>query len=1134
LFVIDNLAIFKKGILPMSYRIREWPPKPDVQSSPASQTSQDRQRELDEAAKTGRATDEINKFKERVRKLIADIQAYEVENNRLEKEMSDLKAQLKRLEIQKENLIRTVGINSDEILTLQAQIDELTKKYMDNDQRLKMLEANLKMAHIERYKKVSQLIELEAERDANKRAQTTLRNRVAQGIVTEQEIEERLNRLEEEFAAYSSQAQEKRVEASKGEAAINAVGALADVVEKDLQNTEIKKKKVEDEMKHKEAENKEAEDSLKKMEEAKPKFEADLRSMRAQVNFNRVKQQELIELLVKLTNDPKYVKETQAVFDAAAKAIEKHDYQTLFDIISKNNDILTQLDKNTKDSLLTLAAKHNNVKAARALVKSVFVDLDAQDVNLNTALHISCMKGYITIIKILLGLDYESNGERTAKNYLMNADQRLPLYFLARFTDDSLDDEMIEKLIPKSTLSRNQNPSLRKESTSSPKSLMDTPDKAGSTMLHAAAFCGNAKITRALLNAGVSINPKNSKGETPFHISLRRGERKVFDLLRTCNPLITEDDKHFLIGATSTLETLDASCKAESFYRSERAKEVLCGALIHGNTAVAEHFLKNKVKLTPHAQNDVIYFICNHGHIGCLNLVLEYGFDINCQNGAHIIGLPVIAAMHNNDRACLVRILSHPNFRADIECKSASIAVECLINATPKDEKRTESLLVEVIRRRLFEYVDVLIEKGANIYSKDSDSRTPLSAAIRSGDTDLVTKLVLMLKQKGINVMQQGSHNRSPYLDALDSVAMTTHLLTLLDKPEVIESDLKTYDGDLNVDREVVKLLTENHRPWWIESLELFANATPEKRSSLVAYSDPRTERNLFYYALVKKRRDVLTAILQDYPDGFKSEYKDDAGKMQPVSIIAAQTNDAEIMQILRPYASRLTSLTTAMPPLSPSQAAATPPLAPASTAVPPSPSSGSSRIERERKLREAEAASSSVNGAKGAQTSPVTASAGALPNGALSAPPPQVAPASVSRAAHFQPSQRVSDRRLNDLYDPNKLSKRSAELVDILTQAQVSPKAGTDKELVDVKFKDVSIAKKFAQELFSIGITNPQMSDQERKPEIVWVDGDQTKPDEYIYQLSADEYKLLMNDNDAYAKMLSSHALYQSKPSTR
>jgi tetratricopeptide (TPR) repeat protein len=101
-----------------------------------------------------------------------------------------------------------------------------------------------------------------------------------------------------------------------------------------------------------------------------------------------------------------------------------------------------------------------------------------------------------------------------------------------------------------------------------------------------------------------------------------------------------------------------------------------------------------------------------------------------------------------------------------------------------------------------------------------------------------------------------------------------------------------------------------------------------------------------------------------------------------------------------------------------------------------------------------------------------------------------------------------------------NFTQQESSLLEIILREAKILPKMMQNKEIVEVNFFDHKLVQQFADELHKIGISNINMKDEPRKPNIII--GSEGKEDEYIILLSPDEYNIIMRDKDAYAKLAS------------
>lgn len=88
-----------------------------------------------------------------------------------------------------------------------------------------------------------------------------------------------------------------------------------------------------------------------------------------------------------------------------------------------------------------------------------------------------------------------------------------------------------------------------------------------------------------------------------------------------------------------------------------------------------------------------------------------------------------------------------------------------------------------------------------------------------------------------------------------------------------------------------------------------------------------------------------------------------------------------------------------------------------------------------------------------------------------------------------------------------------------MLAKANILLNQENNKDLVQIVFTDHQLLQQFSDELHKIGISNLGMKDEPRKPQVTI--GKDGKEDEYVILLSADEYNAVMDEEDAYAKLV-------------
>ncbi|XP_065057285.1 transient receptor potential cation channel subfamily A member 1 homolog isoform X1 [Rhopilema esculentum] len=165
---------------------------------------------------------------------------------------------------------------------------------------------------------------------------------------------------------------------------------------------------------------------------------------------------------------------------------------------------------------LHLAAAGNSVEAIKVLLedKRASSILNEQDKDGNTALHISCVKGFDEITKILLS----ANVDVTPRNNL----EQTPAHMAALFGRSDVVEDLLEK----------------------DASTINDIDKQGNAALHLAAEKGHTGTIKVLLNAGASINDRNTDLLTPLDCAARAGQMDAAKTLLNAKASVDPMHKH--------------------------------------------------------------------------------------------------------------------------------------------------------------------------------------------------------------------------------------------------------------------------------------------------------------------------------------------------------------------------------------------------------------------------------------------------------------------------------------------------------------------------------------------------------------------------------------------------------------
>ena len=153
---------------------------------------------------------------------------------------------------------------------------------------------------------------------------------------------------------------------------------------------------------------------------------------------------------------------------------------------SKRDDDVSQMPYGERVNQLFWAAHYGDTEKVRAIISSG-VDVDAQDYERSTALHVATTEGHLQTAQALV-MAGASIDIRDYNGYT-------PLYLAAR-----ADNLRIVQML------------------ASHGADTDAKDENGFTPLHVAAFDGNTEVARELIRLGANVNAR-AKGYTPLDIA---------------------------------------------------------------------------------------------------------------------------------------------------------------------------------------------------------------------------------------------------------------------------------------------------------------------------------------------------------------------------------------------------------------------------------------------------------------------------------------------------------------------------------------------------------------------------------------------------------------------------------------
>jgi ankyrin repeat protein len=331
-------------------------------------------------------------------------------------------------------------------------------------------------------------------------------------------------------------------------------------------------------------------------------------------------------------------------------------------------------------------SQEHGVGIARLLLERG-VDVNAQRKNLFTPLHLAAFKGRLEIVQLLL--DHGANA--TAENVR----RETALHIVSRGEYDSQDHGVsISRLLLKHGAD------------------VHAHNQYHNTALSFAAFHGRLEITRLLLDHGANPNVKNNQRETPLHIVSYNSQDHGVGIAR----LLLERGADVNARQTNLFTPLHSAA-----FRGRL--EIAQLLLDHGANAKAE---SDRRETALHLVSQGTYNSQEHG-VGIARLLLERGVDVN--RGTKNLFTPLHLAAFKG-RLEIVQLLLDHGARA----KAENEWCETALHIVSRGEFDTQEQGVGIAR--------LLLERGANVNTREKDLFTPLHSAALNGRLEIAQLLL--------------------------------------------------------------------------------------------------------------------------------------------------------------------------------------------------------------------------------------------------------------------------------------------------------------------------------------------------------------------------------------------------------
>ncbi|KAJ5113677.1 hypothetical protein N7456_002211 [Penicillium angulare] len=447
------------------------------------------------------------------------------------------------------------------------------------------------------------------------------------------------------------------------------------------------------------------------------------------------------------------------------------------------------------------------------------------------------------------------------------------------------------------------------------------------TPLTWAAQEGRLKISKHLIEAGMSIYEEDEAGETAFTRAIQNGHKDICDLLfeKGSDINLQGDLLHKLLSKASesghkSVARLFIEKGANINFQDSTRGTALFKALHNGHETVARLLIEKGADV--HVQDSTgataLFKASNSGHETIARLLIEKGANIHVQDST---GATALFKASNSGHETIARLLIEKGANIHVQDSTGATA---LFKASNSGHETIARLLIEEGanvhvqgssgRTALFEasqdgheaVARLLIEKGANVHVQNSLGRTALFEASRDGHEAIARLLI----EKGANVHVQNSLGRTAlfeasrdgheavarllidkgaHFDFQDSIGVTALVEASYQGHERIAKLLIEAGADVNPESSL------GRTPLYVASVDGHTGV-----AKLLIDNGAQVDRKInsgktpLYVASAKGRGEIVKLLLDN---GAQVDLKDDSGRT-PL-YVASRNGHGEIVKLL-------------------------------------------------------------------------------------------------------------------------------------------------------------------------------------------------------------------------------------------
>ena len=374
-------------------------------------------------------------------------------------------------------------------------------------------------------------------------------------------------------------------------------------------------------------------------------------------------------------------------------------------LINKKTDINAKTDSG--DTPLTLAARHGHDNVVHALLSDSQCLVDSIGQDGYSALHYSCIYGYVAILRMLIKHKANVNA-KTNKG-------KSPLALAA--INGHIDNVVLHDL-----LSNNQ-------------CLIDAKGQDGYTALHYLCKYGHVKMVGKFVNHA-DVNAKTDSGDTALIIAAKHGHADIVHImLSNYKCLVNAKNQinftalHYSCqyGHVDIVRTL-IKYKADVNVGTNSDDTPLMLAAKNGYSNVVHALLSDSECIIVDAKNQMYYtalhFSCEYGHVNILRTLIHHKANVNATTRSGIT--PLELAVIQGHKNILYTLLSEFQYPVDAKGQDGYTALHYSCKYGYVDMVRT------LVNHNL----------KANVNAKTNSGDSPLMLAAKHGHGKIVHVLL--------------------------------------------------------------------------------------------------------------------------------------------------------------------------------------------------------------------------------------------------------------------------------------------------------------------------------------------------------------------------------------------------------